>query len=785
MNRKERRAAQKRGAPTMSPMAAMLADAFRAHQAGHRSDAERLYRDVLSAEPRNAAAMHLLGALMHQSGRSEEAISLIQQAIAIEPQDPDYRYNLGCILLAADRAAEAIPHLEKAVALKPGYIAAHFELANALARTDRLQEAEKNLRHVIELQPGNAELHNNLGLLLVRQGRHEDAMAAWQRALQLQPGLALAHFNIALANMSVNRAAEAEASLRRALEARPDYAEATLWLAVSLLTQGKTDEALRVSGQALAKQETNDTRATFVRCLLSGATFEADAILLDRLRRAVEEAWLQPYELAPLCVSVTRVHPVLGPAIRRVSEQWLKASAAQQHPVVADTEIAATAEPLFKAYLEATPNCDIDVERFLTAMRAHLLDRALNAESASPTLLNACTALARQCFVNEYIFAETPGETTRAMQIASIVQTAIRSGAELSPFRLAALAMYRPLASLEDAEKLLRRDWPAPIAALLRQQIAEPAEEVVLRQSMPKVTAIDEQASQQPCEQNARPRWLRAISTIEPAKVEDALRRRHPALDWPTLAPLPAPDVLIVGCGTGLPAIAAAQAYQGAKVLAVDPSAANLAYAKRQSASLNLSNLEFAQADILKLSTLGRSFDLIEAGSVLNNLADPFAGLQNLLSLLRAGGLIKVALHSEVGRGDVAAAREFAVAGNYQPDLEGIRLCRQAILRLPDGADARNILLRADFYSTSAFRDLVLNQQVHCTSLSAIRSFLADNNLEFSGLETSNAVRRAFATRFPDAAARKDLSAWHQFETENPDTFIAMYVLWLRKPVEA
>ena len=39
----------------MSPMAAMLADAFRAHQAGHRSDAERLYRDVLSAEPRNAA----------------------------------------------------------------------------------------------------------------------------------------------------------------------------------------------------------------------------------------------------------------------------------------------------------------------------------------------------------------------------------------------------------------------------------------------------------------------------------------------------------------------------------------------------------------------------------------------------------------------------------------------------------------------------------------------------------------------------------------------------------
>jgi Flp pilus assembly protein TadD len=88
MNRKERRAAQKRGGPTLSPMAQTLASAFHTHQAGHRSEAERLYRDVLAVEPRNAPALHLLGALLHQSGRTDEAISLIHQAIAIEPRNP-------------------------------------------------------------------------------------------------------------------------------------------------------------------------------------------------------------------------------------------------------------------------------------------------------------------------------------------------------------------------------------------------------------------------------------------------------------------------------------------------------------------------------------------------------------------------------------------------------------------------------------------------------------------------------------------------------------------------
>jgi hypothetical protein len=153
--------------------------------------------------------------------------------------------------------------------------------------------------------------------------------------------------------------------------------------------------------------------------------------------------------------------------------------------------------------------------------------------------------------------------------------------------------------------------------------------------------------------------------------------------------------------------------------------------------------------------------------------------------LLRPGGLMRIALYSEIARRNVVAAREFAAAGNYQPDLEGIRLCRQTILRLPQDAKAREVSLSADFYSTSAFRDLVMHPQEHRMSLPDIQAFLRANKLEFIGFDVMNQIRQDFSNRFPDPASRKDLAAWHQFETENPDTFIAMYQFWVRKTPDA
>jgi hypothetical protein len=71
--------------------------------------------------------------------------------------------------------------------------------------------------------------------------------------------------------------------------------------------------------------------------------------------------------------------------------------------------------------------------------------------------------------------------------------------------------------------------------------------------------------------------------------------------------------------------------------------------------------------------------------------------------------------------------------------------------------------------------------QEHTFELPAIAAFLAENGLEFLGLDVDPDVAQRYAQRFPADAARTSLANWHTFEQENPDTFIGMYQFWVQK----
>jgi Flp pilus assembly protein TadD/SAM-dependent methyltransferase len=788
MNRKERRAAKKTAGPAITPMAATLAQAFHAHQAGHRSDAERLYRDVLAIEPRNHGALHLLGALMHQSGRSEEAVSLIRQAIAIDPRNPDYHYNLGSTLNASGRMAEAIEPLSKAIALKPQYPEAHFELGNAHARAGQFDAAEKSLRRALDLQPANAGIMNNLGRVLLAIGRPEDAAAIWQRAVTLQPDLAMLHLNIGMVRALQSRLDEAEQSLRRALAVQADYPEAVQQLAAVMLRRGRAHEALPLLAQALSRSESAEIKATFAQCLLAAEELRPDAALRDLFRRAIEEAWARPVLLAPLGTLILKAHPAIGAAIRRVAGQWGKVPAAQLLPTGAEIDAVAQ-EPLVRSVLEAAPNCDIEFERFLTVLRAGMIERARSGDAVGKKTLDLYAALARQCFINEYVFVETEDERQRVHALQTIIGSALRKreaaaipqlSEPIPALQLVALAAYRPLHSLEGAASLASRSWPPSVSALLQQQVDAPLREIALRGALPSLTPIDEQAEEAE-QQGPSPRWVKATSTLQPRSLPDVVQGY-----LPFVRPLPrdeaaSPDVLIAGCGSGESAIEAALSYRNARVLAVDENAENLAFGSRQAQSLNLQRIEFARADLTKLAATGRSFDVIEASGLMNH-ADPQAALNALLPLLRPGGVMRIRLHGEAASRVLAAAHDFAHQGNYQPDAEGIRLLRQNLLRQPAGNPAEAATLSTAFFAAGTCRALFFGAQGQRLTFPEMQAVVNANGLELLGIETTQDLHDAFTARFPDPAARTDLAAWHAFEREYPGMFAS---LWLRKPQPA
>jgi SAM-dependent methyltransferase len=435
--------------------------------------------------------------------------------------------------------------------------------------------------------------------------------------------------------------------------------------------------------------------------------------------------------------------------------------------------------------MEATTLPSAQLEVILGYARAELLRLAGeqgddNGETDGDIVAFAC-ALARQCFINEYVYAEAEAESGLANALRERLLQDLASGAAIIPLTLAVVAAYFPLHGLPKAEALLRRDWPATVAGLLQVQLREPFEEVGERTAIATLSPIKDSVSlavMRQYEENPYPRWI--VNPLSAFAADQARGRTVPTAERQAEQ-----DILIAGCGTGLHAIQIAQVYPNARLLAVDVSLTSLAYARRKTRELGLRNIEYAQADILELAAIDRTFDSIESVGVLHHLAEPTAGWRVLVSLLRPGGRMRIGLYSQLARRIIAEARDRIAARGYRATAADIRRCRQDIIR---EAEHWKILIGMnDFYSMSGSRDLLFNVMEHCFTIPEIVAFLNDNGLSFQAFEPFDdpTVIEKFHKQFAGAANEADLDQWHRFEADHPETFLGMYVFTVGKNARA
>jgi SAM-dependent methyltransferase len=218
------------------------------------------------------------------------------------------------------------------------------------------------------------------------------------------------------------------------------------------------------------------------------------------------------------------------------------------------------------------------------------------------------------------------------------------------------------------------------------------------------------------------------------------------------------------------------------RMLAIDLSLASLGLAKRMADKLNLTHVEFAQADILQLPSLGRTFNVIDSTGVLHHLGDPTAGWRALESILRPGGIMRIGLYSELARQVIVLARKEIAARRYGQSAKEIRRFRQEIIAMDKEAPIRKVVNSIDFFSLSECRDLLFHVQEHRFTLPQIARFLNENDLVFLGFDLPLEVIEQYNKRFPEDEAATNLDLWDQFEEENPDTFVQMYQFWVQKP---
>jgi 2-polyprenyl-3-methyl-5-hydroxy-6-metoxy-1,4-benzoquinol methylase len=550
-----------------------------------------------------------------------------------------------------------------------------------------------------------------------------------------------------------------------------------------MAAQGNTAQALEGIVQSFRIGETEENKAIFVD-IIKGLRFSKnDGELRVLLRRGLTECWSRPLELAGAAADLAKLDFPLGACVERCSQAWPQLLSAAD--LFRPTDVAAlAADQLLHALLISTQNIDIALEKFLTNARFALLNIAKNGAARFEDVegLTFFAALARQCFINEYVFHHTDEEIGNAIKLRDWLITALQNQTSLPDICVLAVAAYFPLSSLPFAAFLLDRHWPDCVTAVLTQQLREPAEESNLRADIPQLTTIENNISRlvrDQYEENPYPRWVRTAAAAEPTDIANYLRRQFPLSQFEPAGDTGQTKILIAGCGTGQHGVEVAQRIHG-DVLAIDLSLGSLAYALRKTREMGLSEVSYVQADILELASLGLSFDVIECAGVLHHMSDPFAGWRALLSVLRPGGCMMVGIYSKTARRNVAKAQQYFKGMGFGPAASDIRRCRRDYFRLERG-DKFGIATSADFFCISSCRDLLFPACERQIELGGVQNFLQHNDLLFLGFEADARVLHAYTQRFPKDPAAIDLNNWQVFEQDNPDIFSGMYNFWIQK----
>lgn len=725
------------------------AEHFGAGRWTHATDEARV---ALNLAPGDANALNLLASATMESQRLDEAIPLFKRAVAAEPKSPFLRFNLGEAHRRSGAYALAVPCFQRAAALKPDFAEALALAAESLLMIGREDEAERHLEKALKLAPRLPSALHGLGLLQLRRGAPAAAIPNFLSALAaIPPGHSLypsLMANLGSANLQIGEGLAGFEALSHAIEARPD--DASLW---NLLASGLRHTSVAPQGER------------FRRILM--ALFDRSAVNPRNIATAAIAFLKHDDEVAGLLDRIDDCHGDI-------------ASLLQGDPVTASRLVG---DKLFRKLLATAPVPSGPVERLLVQLRSDLLAAAEGSLAIGDDELELTICLAHQSFLNEYAYYATLDEEERIDKLIHALDRSDIGERAGDVFGVAIVAAYRPLIHTSLAPRLVMGGLPE-LVDVLREQLAEPSQEAEIRAQLPVLKPVTDATSlavQGQYEESPYPRWTRC-NARDPLPFKYALRRALPHLHPKELRDVVNPRILIAGCGTGLEVMRVVNSYERASVLAVDLSAASLAYAARKTGEYGFSGVQFLQADILDLALLGEQFDLIESFGVLHHMANPCAGLAVLANLLKPNAPISLGLYSQIGRRAVVEARAYIDRLGYPATVNGIRsLRRDLMVHKPPELEA--ILSPAsDFWTTSDCRDLVFHVNEHRFTLPQVAEMLHNAALDFLGIEFGHeSDRTRFLSGQAGATAVQDIAALHHFEIEHPEVFGDTYRIWARR----
>jgi tetratricopeptide (TPR) repeat protein len=302
--------------------------------AGRFQEAKVRARNALKSNPKNVAALILLGNALAGLKDLDSAVEIGQQAALLEPERAGIYRNMGVFELARGDIASAERAFKHALEVDANSVSACLALAELYRISGRPDQSESILgqalridpRHVMANQamasyythsgrPAEAEPYLKAandqaktietGLALadyyIGTGRRSDAVDALHQLLTMKDGFASATTRLAAIEFAAGRRADGYALLQDVLKRNPKHVPALAVKTRLLMSEGQTEEALKTITVAitadpkepaaqlllgkvhLARLELEEARTAFNEALKLGSRDVAPQVELAKL----------------------------------------------------------------------------------------------------------------------------------------------------------------------------------------------------------------------------------------------------------------------------------------------------------------------------------------------------------------------------------------------------------------------------------------------------------------------------------------------------------------------
>jgi len=727
---------------------------------GQLDEAKSIYEDILQKFSKNKKALSELQLLV----KTEKLVT----------QDPPSEQFQSIInLYSQGQLQRALSESNKMLERFPNSVALYNIAGAANAGLMQFESAINSYTQALKIKPDYAEAYNNMGAALQNKGDLESAINSYTQALKIKPDYAEAYYNMGISLRDKGDLESAINSYTQALKIKPDYAEAYNNMGLAMRDKGDLESAINSYTQALKIKPDYAEVYYNMSIVLQGVVFDKPNSGLQEVINIIldQKNIVRPVDISKAAISLLKIEPDM--------KEYFKIHLAGEVKESLERLISNLSKaPLLFKLMSTCPLPDLELEAIFMDMRAILL-LSINEIKSSPKVLCFQSALALQCFTNEYIYSQNDKETSALVVLEAEVSEALSKGDQPKSQSILCLASYKALKEYKWSNLLKSH---ANVEEVFTRQIFEPKQENLLKSDIPalhNITNIVSSKVKKQYEENPYPRWVNLGLRLKPAPFFKATKELELRLFDKTINDVQVPNILIAGCGTGQHSISTASRFENAKVLAVDLSISSLAYAKRKTEELGMQNIDYMQADILELGKLNRKFNIIESSGVLHHMDEPIAGWRVLTDCLEPGGLMKIGLYSGLARQNILRMREEIKQSGIGSSDAAMKSFRGSVIN-SSKEHHKKIQSSNDFYSMSELRDLLFHVQEHLFTIPQIKDCLSELDLRFCGFEADRIVRDFKLVNTGDDDPY-NLDKWNSYEKANPQCFIGMYQFWCQK----